>query len=144
MRKQKDTYVPERRPAHQVRVVNLALGIYVLAGTNHHGFGRSDVDQRGLSRIGVRDPYRDWKSVGCSSEHDRYGARQMEQEGRHAGVKGCSRCQRRSIEQQADRCVRRTVNIGTRRQRRVLRQSLGHVVIGAVHVVVFLATGKTG
>lgn len=51
------THIPESGPSYKIWMINLSLGVYMLAGSDHHGFGGSHVDQRSLSRVGVRNPY---------------------------------------------------------------------------------------
>lgn len=48
--------VPIRRPAGKVGMIDLTLGINVLAGPDHDVLGRGHVDQGGISRIGVGNP----------------------------------------------------------------------------------------
>jgi hypothetical protein len=105
-------------------VIDLALWINVLPRTDHHGLGRGHVGQGGLAWVGVRNPYRDRESVGCAAEEDRYCAREVEKQGRVA--------------------VGECVDIGSRRERWILRQGLGYIVVGSVDIVIFLGGGGEG
>ena len=61
-------YIPELRPADEIRMVDLSLGIYMLSWPDNHGLGRGDVGKRSLARISVGNPYRDGESVCCPPE----------------------------------------------------------------------------
>lgn len=49
--------IPICGPASKVGMIDLTLGIDVLAWPHHDMLGRGHVDQGGLSGIGVRNPY---------------------------------------------------------------------------------------
>jgi hypothetical protein len=51
------TYIPKVGPANEIRVVDLTLRIDMLSRSNNHSLGRSDIDERRLARIGMRNPY---------------------------------------------------------------------------------------
>ena len=80
--------VPEAGPRGQIRVVYATLGVDVLAGADHHGVVGGDVDEGRLARVGVRDPDGNGEAVGGAAEDDGDGAREVEEEGRDAIVKG--------------------------------------------------------
>jgi hypothetical protein len=65
-------------------VVDLALWIHMLPGTNDHGLGWGHVGQGRLARVCVRNPYRYWEAVGCATEEDGYCPREVEEQGRVA------------------------------------------------------------
>ena len=122
-------------------MVDLALGVDVLARADNHGLGRCHVDEGRLAGVGVRDPEGDGEAVGGASEEDGDGAREVDEEGGGAIVKGWSNEVLAGALETAlweTEVVLRTMDIGARREGRVVGQSLGDVVVGAVDVVVFL------
>lgn len=72
--------MPELSPPNEVRVIHEALGIDVLAWADHHVLCGHNIDHRWLSWVGVRDPYRDWESVGGAAEVDGEGAHEVEEQ----------------------------------------------------------------
>lgn len=74
------TYMPELSPPNEVRVIHEALGIDVLAWADHHVLCGHNIDHRWLSWVCVRDPYRDWESVGGAAEVDGEGASEVEEQ----------------------------------------------------------------
>lgn len=117
------TYIPELGPANQVGVVYAALGVDVLARPDHHGLVRRDVGERRIARIGMGHPYGDGEAVRRPPKDDGDGSREVDEEGGDAIVE----------------CV----DIGARRQRRVLREGLGYVVVGPLDIVIFLWWAST-
>jgi len=105
-------------------VVHLALRVDVLAGTHHHCLGRGHVCQWRLSRVCVRNPYRDREAVCRAAEEDGYRAREMEEQRRRAVGECYAISQRQpSLSRPLGEAVAegsRTVDIGARRQRRIL------------------------
>lgn len=110
-------FIPELSPSHQIGVVYPSLRVDVLAGAHHHGVGGCHVAQRRLARVGVRHPYGDGEAVGRAAEDHGDGAREMEEQGRDAIVE--------------------SMNVGPRRQGRILGEGLGYVVVRAIDVVIF-------
>lgn len=110
--------VPEAGPGGEIGVVYATLGVYVLARADHHGVVRGDVDEGRLARIGVRDPDGNGEAVSGAAEEDRDGAREVEEEGRDAIVKG--------------------VGVGARGEGGIGCEDVGDVIVGAVDVVIFL------
>lgn len=118
-------------------MVDLALRIHVLPRAHHHILGRSHVHQGRFAGVRMRNPDGDGESVGRPAEDDGDGAREMEEQRRHAIGESCGGGSLAGTRDQVARRSR-TVDIGPRRQRRVLGQRLGNVVVGPVDVVVFL------
>lgn len=75
------TYIPKVGPANKVWVINLTLWIDMLSWSNDHCLGRGDIDERRLSWIRMRNPYRNGKSISGATEGHWYGARDMEEQG---------------------------------------------------------------
>lgn len=98
-------------------MVDLALRIDVLPWPHNHSLSRGHVDERRLSWVCVRNPYRDGETVCGAAKVDRYCAGDVEEEGRGA--------------------IGECVHICPRRQRWILGQGLGDVVVCAVDIVVF-------
>lgn len=99
-------------------MIDAALGIDMLARSDHHVFVGRDVDQRWLAGVCMGYPDGDGEAIGSTAEDDGDGAREEEEESRDAIVKG--------------------VGVGAWRKRRVLRETGGDVVVRAVDIVVFL------
>ena len=65
-------------------MVDLSLGVNVLPRPYDHGLGGGDVNERRLSWVCVRYPYRDGETVCGAAEVDWYRAGDVEEEGRAA------------------------------------------------------------
>lgn len=65
------TNIPKLGPSDEVRMVDLPLRVYMLPWPDSHRVCRRNINQRGLSRVGVRHPYRDGEPVRAASEVDR-------------------------------------------------------------------------
>ena len=78
--KDKVTYIPEFGPTHEIRVVDEALRINVLARAYHHVLRRRDINQWGFPRVGMRHPDGDGKPVGTATEANGDRARQVQQQ----------------------------------------------------------------
>lgn len=78
------TYIPEVGPANEIRMVNLSLRVDMLSWPHDHGLGGSNVYERRLSWVCVRDPYRYGESVCGAAKVDWYCTGDMEEEGRAA------------------------------------------------------------
>lgn len=72
-------------------MIHLALGVDVLARTDHHILSRRDVNKRCFSRVVVRHPEGDGVAVGGAAEDSRDGTREVEEESRCAIREGYSR-----------------------------------------------------
>lgn len=84
----KTTNIPERRPPCQIRMINLALRVDVLARSHHHALGGSHIDQRCLPRISVGHVYGDGETICRAPEDGRQSAGKVKEEGRGAIVEG--------------------------------------------------------
>lgn len=62
------THIPKLSPSHEIGMVYLALGIDMLARTNHHRLGGRHIRHRGFAGVGVGNPYRDWESVDAAAK----------------------------------------------------------------------------
>lgn len=61
---------------------DLSLESYMLPNSDRHLLRRGHINHWRLARVCIRDPQRNGKSVCCSSESNRQGAHEVQQEGR--------------------------------------------------------------
>lgn len=110
----------------------------MLSGAYCHRLGRDDVDKRRLPRVGIWHPYRYGKPVRVATEWNRQCPSDVQQKGAGAIGKGwttdVSRGSRRGGEDDLDG----TVDVCSRRQGRVSIERAGYIVVGTVHIVIFL------
>lgn len=136
--KSKLTHVPGFRPVSQIVMVDPSLQSHMLSHANCHVLSRRHVHHRGISRICIRNPQCDRKSVDGTTKGDGDCADHMKKERGEAIL--ISWEINRSQHDSSQRCqsIVLTVNVRSGRKRRILGQSIGDILVRPIGIMVGL------